>query len=173
MAKVSFAKLGLSKNQEIKTIEYNGQSIEVRQYLPINDKLALISDVINLSNDNNFANPVKSSVYMLLGVVQYYTNINFTEKQKEDPTKLYDLLEGSGLLQQIIDAIPEDEYTEVAFGTQNSIKAFYDYKNSVLGILESISTDYSNLDLDASNIQQKLADPANMELLKGIMAKLG
>ena len=27
-----------------------------------------------------------------------YTNINFTEKQKEDPTKLYDMLISSGLV---------------------------------------------------------------------------
>ena len=36
MAKVSFTKLGLSKNQEVKIVEYNEQNIEVKQYLPIN-----------------------------------------------------------------------------------------------------------------------------------------
>ena len=37
MAKVSFTKLGLSKDKlnEITMIEFNGQSIEVKQYLPI------------------------------------------------------------------------------------------------------------------------------------------
>ena len=33
--------------------------------------------------------------------------------------------------------------------------------------------DYSNLNLDATEIQKKLADPNNMELLKSIMTKLG
>ena len=42
-----------------------------------------------------------------------------------------------------------------------------------MGILENISTDYSNLNLDASAIQQKLADPENMELLRSILSKLG
>jgi hypothetical protein len=46
MAKISFSKLGLSKNTEIKNFEYNGQNIEVKQYLPIQDKLKLIGDVI-------------------------------------------------------------------------------------------------------------------------------
>jgi hypothetical protein len=51
MAKISFTKLGLKVNQEIKTIEYNGQIIEVKQYLPIQDKLQLISDIINQAMD--------------------------------------------------------------------------------------------------------------------------
>ena len=42
-----------------------------------------------------------------------------------------------------------------------------------MGIMEQISADYSNLSLDATAIQQKLADPQNLELLKGVMTKLG
>jgi len=58
--KPTFAKLGLKLDNNIKTIVINEQEIEVKQYLPINDKLDLISTVINLSmDDNNFANPVK------------------------------------------------------------------------------------------------------------------
>ena len=43
MAKVSLTKLGLKVNQDIKTIEFNEQIIEVKQYLPINNKLELIN----------------------------------------------------------------------------------------------------------------------------------
>ena len=42
-----------------------------------------------------------------------------------------------------------------------------------MGILETITTDYSNLNLDATEIQQKLADPANMELLRSVLTKMG
>jgi hypothetical protein len=102
-----------------------------------------------------------------------YTNINFTEKQKEDPAKLYDLLTSSGLVAEIIDLIPEEESSEIINGVTNSIKSIYDYHNSVMGILEAVTTDYSNLNLDASEIQKKLGDPENMALLKQVLAKLG
>ena len=39
MAKVSFTKLGLKLNQDVNNVEYNGQNIEIKQYLPVNDKL--------------------------------------------------------------------------------------------------------------------------------------
>ena len=174
MAKVSFTKLGLKINQEVKTIEWNEQIIEVKQYLPINKKLELISNVINLSVDEtNFANPVKVKVYLSLEIIETYTNINFTEKQKEDICKLYDLFNSNGLIKAIIDEIPQEEYDELVKGTWDSVDAIYEYRNSLLGILESAASDYSNLSLDATDIQQKLADPNNMTLLKDVLAKLG
>lgn len=174
MAKVSFTKLGLKLNQEVKTIEWNEQIIEVKQYLPINKKLELISNVINFSVDEtNFANPVKVKVYLSLEIIEAYTNINCTEKQKEDICKLYDLFNSNGLIKAIIDEIPQEEYDELVKGTWDSVDAIYDYRNSLLGILESAASDYSNLSLDATDIQQKLADPNNMTLLKDVLAKLG
>ena len=174
MAKVSFTKLGLSKNQDIKVVEFNGQSIEIKQYLPVNDKLELISNVINLSHEqNNFANPVKISVFTTLEILYAYTNINFTDKQKEDPTKLYDLIISSGLMSEVIKAIPEAEYQEILCGISDSVEAIYTYQNSVMGILDTIATDYSSLNLDATEIQKKIGDPENMALLKQVLTKLG
>ena len=174
MAKVSFTKLGLKKNEEVGILHINEQIIEIKQYLPINEKLELISSVINSAADeNNFSNPVKENVFLTLEILYHYTNINFTDKQKEDPVKLYDLVVSSGLVNKITDLIPEEELDEVINGLAQSVKAIYTYRNSALGILESISQDYSALNLEATEIQQKLADPDNMALLKQVLTKLG
>ena len=174
MAKVSFTKLGLKKKEEIKNITINDQVIEVKQYLPISDKINIITNVIeNSADDNNFANPVKVEVFANLEIMYAYTNISFTDKQKEDPTKLYDLLEENGIIAEVIAAIPENEYALLLGWIDETIEAFYTYRNSVMGIMEQISADYSNLSLDATAIQQKLADPQNLELLKNVMTKLG
>ena len=175
MAKVTFTKLGLKRKDEVKTVNINNNVIEVKQYLPVNDKLALISRVINLSHDssNNFANPVQVEVIGTVEIIMAYTNLSFTEKQKEDYAKLYDLLEENGITKDLISAIPEDEYAFLIDGINESIEAVYKYQNSVLGILDSVAQDYSNLEFDASKIQQELADPQNLELLKGIMSRLG
>ena len=174
MAKVSLTKLGLKVSQEIKTIEFNEQMIEVKQYLPINDKLELISNVVNVSHDeNNFANPVKVSVFTTLEIMYAYTNINFTDKQKEDPTKLYDMLISSGLVAAVVNAIPEAEYHEVISGVEDSIEAIYTYRNSVMGIFESITADYGAMDLNATEIYNKLADTNNMSLIKQVLTQLG
>ena len=99
MAKVAFTKLGLKKKDEVKTVDLNGITVEVKQYLPINDKLALISNVLNSSHDQsaNFANPIQLEVIGTIEIIMAYTNLSFTEKQKEDYAKLYDLLEENGM----------------------------------------------------------------------------
>lgn len=174
MAKVSFTKLGLKVNQEINKIAINDQEIEVKQYLPINDKLDFISNVLNNAHDGtNYPNWIKIAMMSDLEMMYAYTNINFTDKQKEDVCKLYDLLKSGGVFAAVAAAIPVTELEEIRHGVNTMAHAVYDQKNSVLGILETVTTDYSNLDLDASKIQEKLADPATLELLKGIMTKLG
>ena len=174
MAKVSFNKLDLKKNQKVIVLKHNDIEFEVKQYLPIEEKLELISKVIsNSADENNFYNAPKGHIFTVLGIVEYYTNINFTEKQLEDPQKLYDLIVGNGLDTLILNAIPMKEVMFIENNIEKIAKGFYNYKNSVLGILETINQDYSNLKFDAAELQKNIADPNNLELLRSILAKLG
>ena len=174
MAKIGFTKLGLKQNNEIVEVYFNEQMIEVKQYLPVEEKLELITSVLKLSHDqNNFSNPIKIQVYTALEMVEKYTNINFTDKQKENPTKLYDLLNGNGLLEKIINAIPQAEYDELIKGIYDTVDAVYSYENSVLGILNAISKDYEDTSFDISKLQEEIANPENITLLKNIINKLG
>ena len=174
MAKIGFIKLSLKRKNEVKTITINNNQIEIKQYLPVNEKLDLIARVINGAHDqNNFPNPIKIEVIGTLEMIMAYTNISFTEKQKEDIPKLYDLLEENGVIKDIISQIPEDEYNFIIDGINKTVDAVYAYNNSVLGILESVSQDYSNLDFDIEKIQQAISNPENLELLKDVLTKLG
>ena len=176
MAKVSFSKLGLSKNTDIKNFEYNGQNIEVKQYLPINDKATLVATILNytLNNgENRFPNPLQVEVFTLLQIIEKYTNITFTEKQKEDPAKLYDLIYGSTLWNMIMDNININDYTALLNYCDEAIDAYYKYHNSVFGVLDSINNDYNKSSLEAQEIYKYLNDPENMSMLRDVLAKLG
>ena len=174
MAKISFTKLKLTKKNEVQTLKYNDEIIEVKQYLPIQDKLALISRVINYAADEyNFANCVKLDLFLSLEIMYCYTNINFTEKQKEDPIKLYDLLEENGLIDAVISLIPHVEYSTLYDGVLEISKNIYAYQTSVLGILDTISRDYDNLKLDSEDIVKELTNPEQLSLVKKVIDKLG
>ena len=90
-----------------------------------------------------------------------------------DETKLYDMLISSGLACEVINVIPEAEYHEIICGVEDSVNAIYTYRNSVMGILDTITNDYDGMNLDATNIYNKLADPDNMDLIKQVLTKLG
>lgn len=169
MAKVAFSKLGLTKNTQVGSFEWNGQTIEVKAYLPIQEKLNLIAAVINNCQDeNNFINEGKMSLFMSLEMVYRYTNISFTEKQKSDPTKLYDLLAGSGFFDDMFTVMPQNEYKCIITWLSNTVKSFYDYRNSAYGILDAIKTDYSNTSLNIQEILNSLSDSEELGLIKEI-----
>ena len=179
MAKVAFSKLEVKLNDYICSPFYcnsKGEEVhyEVKHYLPIQEKLEMISKIINQSiDDNGFYNPLRVKIFTVLEVTYAYTNLSFTEKQKENPFKLYDLLVGNGIFKEIIDCIYEDDWKEIQETIMRTIENIYKYKNSAMGIMEMITNDYSNLNLDAQNIQAALGDPNNLTLLKDVMTKLG
>ena len=169
MAKIGFTKLGLKQNQDTKEFEFNGQTIEVKQYLSVNEKLALIGEILSYSADeNNFANPLKVEACSTIGIIEKYTNINFTEKQKEDIPKLYDLIAGAGLDTIVKSFIPEEELLNLDRGIYQTINSFYTYRASILGILDTLSTNYDNVDFDLTKLQEKISNPETFELLREI-----
>ena len=171
--KVGLTKLGLKKNTNLINLEWNNQVIEIKEYLPIQEKLDLIGRIVNLSlDDNNFVNPARLQIFTTLEVMYIYTNINFTDKQKEDFLNLYDLLFSSGLWAAVKQALG-NELVLIEDTTIAVIDELYKYKNSALGILQAVSEDYSNLDLDADKIKEKIADKENVGFLKDVMDKLG
>ena len=87
--------------------------------------------------------------------------------------KLYDMIFSTGFYNEIINAIPSAEYNKLINDINISIEAIYKYQNSVLGIINNVANDYENLNLDASVIQEKLADDNNMQMLKDVLTKLG
>ena len=173
MAKLAFSKLGLKNNNQVININYNEQTIEVKQYISVNDKLKLISDIINNTVDeHSFCNPVKVKVYLLIGIVENYTNISFTEKQKEDIVKLYDLIQSNGLFDEILTAIPDEEFNDLLNSTWDSVDAIYTYRNSVMGILDNVSADYDNVNVDVNKTIEQIKN-LDHSFLSEVMNKLG
>lgn len=175
MAKVPFTKLKCKINEEVKQVKFNDEIIiEVKQYLPIQEKLVLIGRVIELAHmqDENYSNPVKAAVFRDLEIVERYTNISFTDKQKEDPAKLYDLLYSTGTMETILDNIPENEYIEIVVGVKDSIEAIYNYQNSVLGILDTIKEEYEDMQLGVSEIAQDLVNNENFTFVKDMLTNI-
>ena len=179
MAKVPFSKLQAAVNSGECTASYRnkaGEEIqyEVKQYLPLADKASLVERIVNQSvDDNGFYNPMRVKLFMTLEVMYAYTNLSFTEKMKEDPFKLYDILVSTGIFSDVIAIINEKEWPEIQENVWTSIKNIYDFRNSAMGILSFIASDYSEVEMDARNIQELLNDPTSLDMLKQVVTKLG
>lgn len=179
MAKVPFSKLKLKKNTDVSVVEWkvdeeNVINIEVKDYLPIEERLELIGKILNQSVDNNgFYNVGRVHAFTIIETIIAYTNITFTDKQREDTAGLYDALVSSGFSGTIIGAINPYQYKQNLDWLNHTIDLIYEYKNSAYAILDSLKSDYDNLNFDANEIYDKLKDEDNLTLLKDIVEKLG
>ena len=175
MAKIAFGKLDLRKNQEVVELQVDDDVVvEVKQYLPINDKLELVSSVINTAVENgNIVNYGQLDVLFAINIIKAYTNISFTEKQLEDVAKLYDLLVSSGFYETVKNIIPKSETEYIYNLIYKTASDIITYRNSAVGIMEALSQDYKNLEFDAEALQKKINDPESLSFLKEVLTKMG
>ena len=85
MSKPTLNKLKLTQKNPVKIITFNEQEIEIKQYISIQDKLNMVSDILNSAADENkFYNPGKLDLFFALKVIDNYTNLSITDKQREN-----------------------------------------------------------------------------------------
>lgn len=152
MAKVSYANMKLKVNNEIKTFDFNGNEIEVLSYLPIEDKFDLVMVTLQQSLINGIYNSVKLEMYFNLNLAYMYTNLSFTEKQKEDEEKIYNILKTNGFFNKMMETIPDDEYAELLGYIEEEIEKSMRYNTSAAAVIKSIVEDLPAQAQAAANI---------------------
>ena len=138
MNKITYSSLKLKQKEDIKEIDFNGNKIEVKQYLSINDAIDLVNITLQNSKEDNLYNPLKVDMYYHLYLIYLMTNITFTDKQKEDEEKLYDVLLSNGLIDQVIAEIPESIYTGLLNKIEEKIQIELQYNTTAAAIIKNI-----------------------------------
>ena len=166
--KVGLTKLVTVKESDTKTIEINGEEIVVKQYLPLTEKLGLIKDIGLAAIGDSYVNQVSIDVLFDIKLVQYYTNINFTEKQLEDTEKLYDMLIMNNIINSVYRAIPIEETGRLSTWIYRTIQEVSTFRNSAMGIMEAINKNYDATKLDLEALNSELRTPEMQEFVKNL-----
>ena len=163
--KVSYANMKLKMNTDVNTFDFGGQKIEVLKYLPAQDKYDLLMITLQKSLENGIYNDFKLNFYFELNLVYMYTNISFTEKQREDEFKIYNNLKSNGFFELFYQALDENEYNEL-FTQLNTIRKEKTKENrSVTSIINKFINDLpSNAEAAA-----KIVENFNPEQFKNVM----
>lgn len=174
MAKVSLSAIAPIKKIDPVIIQINGQDIEVIQYLPTQEKLALVERVLNRTIDEtNFFNPVRMEVYTVIEIISTYTNISITEKMIENAPKTFDTLIMNKVIDAVIAAIPEEEYDTVFDAVEDCAIHITNYLNSIQGVLKGVAQDYDVTKMNIDELMKTLDQPEKVGLLKDILDKVG
>ena len=165
MAKVSFGTLKLKKQENTTTIKIADKDIEVLNYLPIEDKYDLIQATLQQSVEGIGFNEILIEMNFYLNVVFLYSNISFTETQKEDRYKLYDILESNGIINEIVNAIPVQEFKNLMDSFDLEKKRVVRENRSSAGILNNIISKLPNKAQETSDILKNI----NFEDMKDVV----
>ena len=138
---ISYANMKLKPVTSTHKFEWNGNIIEVLDYLPIEDKYDLIMITLQKSFEDGYYNPIKIDEFFHLHLIYMYTNINFTDKQKEDENKLYDCLKSNGLIDAFISQFDDVEYDELYVWMEEVKNEITNYKHSTSALIQSVITD--------------------------------
>lgn len=164
-------KISYQDKIENKEITYDGQTFNVRSWIPMEDKLALIGNIINASiDDNTFYNPARLHIFYVMNMVKEYTDIDFKDM---NIMYAYDLLDVSGLWDIIEKYIDENEINFIKQNIKETITNIYAYKNSVLGMIDAMNQKSEDLKVDGEALQKVIGDPENLTLVKQILDNLG
>ena len=138
---ISYANMKLKTITSTHKFEWNGNEIEVLDYLPIEDKYDLIMITLQKAYEDGYYNPIKIDEFFHLHLIYMYTNINFTDKQKEDENKLYDALRSNGLIDAFLINFKDEEYNELQSWMEQVKQEIIDYKHSTVSLIQGLITD--------------------------------
>lgn len=173
---IMFDDLYLEPNENISAFTYKGKTVNVKQYLPIEEKAELVSYVLNHAIDlrTNTFSPLRVSVYLTLGIINWYSNINFEPEQLEEKApEVFDLIDGSKFLELFLDNMENTEFEYMNKTVAKVLKDYETYANSMVGMISAMSSDASSMNKEIEEIMTKIKNKEGLEELAVIKDIVG
>lgn len=156
---------------------FKNEVIKVKFYLPIEDKIKLVSYILDKAVDENgiTISPTKKRISFVVGFLNYYTNIDFTEKElNEDIYKTYDIIVTNNLFQDIWEKnLSSNEKIELTNFVEDTMTGYEKFASSFVGAMQMISNDANKMSNDLDNIMQQISNKEGIAELIDIKNIMG
>jgi hypothetical protein len=163
---MNYSDLNLKINTNTKVVSIQpGVDIEVLQYLPIEDKDSIVSVALQNADENGTYNLFKIDMFFNMYIVYMYSNLEFTNEEKIDPTLLYNTLKSNGILDAIVRSIPEEEYGYLFSKLTATLEQHEKYRSTIASVLNSF---VENLPINA-NAAKDIIEKFNPEDFTNVM----
>ena len=127
--------------KEYKTVKLNSLQVKVLQYLPIADKIDIVQIALQKSEQNGIYNELLLDMYFHLHIIMCYTDLEFSDEDLSDLMNLYDRLESHGFINEIIQAMDQDEYKNLTDYLSIMKEENLKYNNTAAAVLSRIVQD--------------------------------
>ena len=149
---IKYSDLNLSVNNTVKEVSFKDVKFNVLKYLPHDKKYDMVMVALQNSEENDSYNPIKLDMFFNLYLVYLYTDIDFTSEEKESPDIIYDCIKSSGLLDVVIDNIPEEEYNELFSYLTTMVEEKKELSKTLSGAISKLINELPEKAQEAKNI---------------------
>ena len=165
MANLNYSDLNLKVNNELTIYKWNNKDIELKKYLKAEDKYDIVMITLQKAKENGYYNPIKLDIFFHLNLIYSYTNLIFTDEEREDELKLYDEMKSSGFIDEFLKHINPDEYKEMMENIEDIATSSIQYEVSTASILRMF-IDELPANAEAA---QKIVDNFNPEKYQAVV----
>ena len=145
---------------EEKEITIGKLTFKVKPYLSVEDRTQIMQLAVQEAWEDDHVNDVKMEAYADVFAIIYCTNIEFTDEEKADPIKIYDELQNAGLLEKIIEVLPDYWDYNYAHGLVDARIGFIGFLNR---ISEQLPAYVEQLQNELKNISPELLEKIKSE----------
>ena len=169
-----FKDMNITLNNELKEVQIGDDiKFNVKQYLHKENKNALLEIAMQTADQGTILNTFALDAIFHTYLVFKYTDIEFTDEERENLFDLYDILEDNGIIDAVVAAIPTREYESLRTYLTEMVDNYLTYRNSTRALVEQFSmfapqvaenlaTISKNVDIDKLQQIVKLADKTGM-----------
>lgn len=176
MEHFAFKELALTPVVEMHELKVNDNvTLEVRNYLPMDQKIELIQFIVDNSVDEKTGtfSPVRVEIWTTLAICHWYAGIQFDEEDLTNVTVVYDLLDSTKLIDRVIGLIDSAEYEFITSLVENTIRDIGRYNTSAAGIIHAMSENAAGLDGQITTLLDKVKNGEGLEQLAIIKDVVG
>ena len=137
MSDIEFKSLNLKRNDSIRVIKINDNEIEVKQYLPIEDKMDLIQIALQQAENTIGYDTILIDVYFHL-----YLDFDLEGHtldllwEKAEPLKLFDILDSNNIISIVASSIPSAEFEDMKDYLYSQLENNSKFKTSLIYVLD-------------------------------------
>lgn len=175
MKEIAFSELNIQPKVSAKEIFLHDKTIEVLDYLPIDEKARFLQFVVDGAIDEMTGtfSPLRIEVYFGIALCHWYAGIVFSEDDMQNVTMVYDALDTTGVIDVVVEAIPEEEIDFIRGLVMETTEDIARYYTSAAGIIQAMSNSASGLDSQITEILQQIKNGEGLEQLAVIKDVVG
>lgn len=139
---MKYSDINLKLNPTIKTFSINPeQGVQVLQYLPIEDKNDIIYIALQNAEENGIYNLLKLRMFFDLYITYLYTDLEFTDEEKDNPAALYDVLNSNGIISAIFNNMNPNEVKYLNEILEETLRMRLEYKSTIASVINGFIED--------------------------------